>query len=166
MKKTTRISALGGVIIALFLFGWYGTAFGQGQINYYTFNDTNSALGTVYQFNGTTSAGDGTTSGGNAFYGVLLGSTTSGGTFTVIPNTTLVLNGGGINSSTVTLPTQTGYASGDTLYFEFAVWSATAGSVYSTAYIISEHNCRGSIRDIGNIFGGFRRFWHSSYYAA
>jgi hypothetical protein len=132
MKKTTRVSALGGAVVALLLLGAYGTAFGQGQLTFFTYNATNAAEGLVFQSGGVTLAG-------SAFDAILLGSTTIGGIYTVLngSSTGVQLSAGGYNGTTITI-TSPVTSIGETFFYELAVWSASAGSDYSTAYALAQ----------------------------
>jgi len=141
MKKTTRVSALGGMVAALLLLAGYGTAFSQGQLNFITYNVT-SGYGEVFESGGITPA-----PASLNLDAVLLVSTTGlAGSFTTVITDSNVLPlgntlaGYAIDSSGLptTLPTQPGFAGGDTIYYELAVWSASAGSSYSTAYAVAQ----------------------------
>jgi hypothetical protein len=71
----------------------------------------------------------------------LFGSTTEGGTFVAISPVTSFSTGFGagyVNYGTITLPTAPGNGVGDTIYYELTVWSASAGSDYSTAYALAQ----------------------------
>jgi hypothetical protein len=133
MRKTVKVSVLGEAMAALFLLAGYGAAFGQGQINFFTYNgDAN--YGIVFQSNGVTRAT------GSAFSAQLFGSTTDQeGTFTAISPVTSFSTGFGagyVNYGTITLPTATGNEIGATYYYELLVWTASAGS-YATAMTIN-----------------------------
>jgi len=131
MKKITRIPTLCVAVAASLLLGGYGTAFGQGELNFFTFNATNAADGLVFQSGGVTLAG-------SAFDAVLLGSTTIGGTYTVINGLSgVLLSSGGYNGSAITI-TSPVTSIGATFYYELAVWSASAGSTYSIDYALAQ----------------------------
>jgi hypothetical protein len=124
-------SVVGGAIAALLLLAGYNAAFGQGQINFFTYNvDTN--YGIVFQSGGITRVS------GSAFSAELFGSATGAGdSFTAIsPVTTFSMGFGAeyVNYGTITLPTALGNAPGDTYYYELLVWTASAGS-YAAASI-------------------------------
>ena len=125
------MSAFGGAIAALFLLAGYNAAFGQGQINLFTYN-ADANYGIVFQSNGVTRVT------GSAFSAQLFGSTTDqDGTFVAISPVTSFSTGFGagyVNYGTITLPTALGNAPGDTYYYELLVWTATAGS-YAVASI-------------------------------
>ena len=125
MKKTTRVTVLGGVVAALLLLGGYGTAFGQGQLTFFTYNTTNASVGEVFQSDGTTPAANGT------FSAELFGSTSGlAGSFSAISSVTTFVSGfpGYINYGGITLPTASGNEIGATYYYELWVWTAAAGS--------------------------------------
>ena len=149
MKKTTRIPALCVVVAALLLLGGYGTAFGQGQLNFTTYNATNASLGEVFQSDGTTPAANGT------FSAQLYGSTTGlAGSFASISTVTTFLSGlpGYINYGGITLPTASGNEIGATYYYELLVWTASAGS-YAAAQTINGDQY-GTSQVVSLILGG------------
>ena len=117
MKKTATKSAFGGAIAALLLLAGYGAAFGQGQINFFTYNvDTN--YGIVFQSDGVTRAV------GSTLSAQLFGSTTEGGTFVAIsPVTTFSVgsSAGYVNYGTITIP---GSEIGATYYYELQAGKA------------------------------------------
>jgi hypothetical protein len=131
MRKTAKVSAFGRVVAVLLLLAGYNTAFGQGQINFFTYNvDTN--YGIVFQSDGITRAS------GSAFSAELLGSTTgAGGSFTAISPVTWFSVGSGVgyvNYGTITLPAAPGNEIGDIYYYELVVWTESAGS-YAVASV-------------------------------
>jgi hypothetical protein len=149
MKKTTGVSALGGAVAALLLLGGYGTAFGQGQLNFFTYNSTNASLGEVFQSDGVTPAANGT------FSAELFGSTTGlGGSFSAISSVTTFVSGfpGYISYGGITLPTASGNEIGATYYYELLVWTASAGS-YAAAQTINGDQY-GTSQVVSIILGG------------
>jgi PEP-CTERM motif len=132
VRKTTTKSVFGGVVAALLLFAGAGAAFGQGEINFFTYN-VNTNYGIVFQSDGMTRAS------GSAFSAQLFGSTTENGTFAAISPVTSFATGisaGYVDYATVTLPVALGNAPGDTYYYELMVWTASAGS-YANAVTIN-----------------------------
>ena len=122
MRKTAKMSVFGKAIAALLLLGGYDAAFGQGEINFFTYN-VDGNYGIVFQTNGVTPAA------GSAFDAQLLGSTTGAeGTFVAISPVTWFSTGFGagyVNYGTITV---SGSAVGSTYYYELMVWTASAGS--------------------------------------
>jgi hypothetical protein len=134
MKKTTKISALCVAVAALLLLAGYGTAFGQGTINFDTLNSTNGPSGVGY---GEVFQSGGVTPANASFYAVLLGSTSFGGTYSVIGSvvTFNTIPGYAIDISGIPITTAGGI--GSTYYYELAVWSVSAGATYA-AYSTAE----------------------------
>jgi len=129
MRKTAKVSVFGKAIAALLLLAGYDAAFGQGQINFFTYN-VDVDYGIVFQTNGVTRAS------GSAFSAQLLGSTTGQeGTFVAISPVTWFSTGFGagyVNYGTITV---SGSAVGTTYYYELLVWTTSAGS-YDNAMLI------------------------------
>ena len=133
MRKTAKVSVFGRAIAALLLLAGYGTASGQGQINFFTYNSADANYGIVFQTNGVTRAS------GSAFSAQLFGSTTVDGTFVAISPVASFSTGFGagyVNYGTITLPTALGNEIGAIYYYELWVWTAAAGS-YAVASITS-----------------------------
>ena len=129
---TTKMPVFSGAIAVLLLLGGYGTALGQGTLNFFTYNSANTNLGQVLQYNGSPAV--------NGTFSAELFVSTNGvaGTFTnaVSPPgvTTFSVGLPGYviyASDPITLPTQAGYAAGNTLWYELMAW--TAGVTYAVA---------------------------------
>jgi hypothetical protein len=124
MRKTAEVSVFSRTIAVLLLLAGYNAAFGQGQINFFTYN-MDADYGIVFQSNGVTRAS------GSAFSAQLFGSTTEEGTFVAISPVTSFSTGFGagyVNYGTITLPTAPGNEIGAIYYYELLVWTAAAGS--------------------------------------
>jgi hypothetical protein len=133
MKMTTKMPVFGGVIAALLLLGGYGTALGQGTLNFFTYNG-NGIDGEVLLHNGT-AAPSGTYSA--ELFGSASGSV---GTFTAIsPVTTFYAAVPGyVDYGILTLPTQSQYTPGNALWYELVVWTASAGSYAAATGIVGD----------------------------
>ncbi len=101
--------------------------FGQGQINFFTANVSDSTKGLVY-------APDGTTPLGDTYWGQLLGGTSSSSLAPIGSPAAFLSNAGVgtgiVRSGTFGIP---GTNPGDTYYYALAAWSSTAGSTYAAA---------------------------------
>ena len=129
MKKTATKSVFGGAIAALLLLAGCDAAFGQGAINFFTYNiDAN--YGIVFQTNGITRVF------GSAFDAQLFGSTTEDGTFTAISPVTSFSAGSGVGYVNYGGIIVNGSEAGTTCYYELLVWTASAGS-YANAMTIN-----------------------------
>ncbi len=98
--------------------------FGQGQIQFLTFNN-DPTKGKVFAPNGTTPLD-------STYYGQLLGGT-SPTSLAPIGSPVAFLSGGGagyVNGPTVNIA---GTFGGDTYYYALAAWSSTAGNTYNAA---------------------------------
>jgi PEP-CTERM motif len=130
MKKTTRVSALGGMVVVLLLVAGYGTAFGQGTLQFSTLGAA-TGNGEVFQYDGTTPAN-------TTFSAELLGSTTGvAGSFAAISPTVTFLSGdpGYIFYAPTLTP---GPAAGTTYYYEIEVWTASAASYVAAEGVIGD----------------------------
>ncbi len=122
-----RINVQHIVIRALIVMAFVSAAvacFGQGQIQFLTFN--------VDPTKGKMCAPDGTTPLDNTYYGQLLGGTSST-SLAPIGSPVAFLSGAGagyINGPTVNI---SGTFGGDTYYYALAAWSSTAGNTYAAA---------------------------------
>ena|SRR2546425_303182 len=100
--------------------------FGQGQINFFTFNAQNANLGHVYSDPAKTMGLDG------SYFGQLLGGT-SASSLSPIGSPVSFLSGaaaGIINSGIVAI---TGTSPGDTYFYALAAWASAGGATYAAA---------------------------------
>lgn len=114
------------VVIVMASVSTAAVCFGQGQINFFTYNAANANLGTVFVDAAKTIKAD------NGYYGQLLGGTTAG-SLSAIGSPALFGAGpaaGIINSGSFGI---TGTNPGDTYYYALAAWSSSAGATYAAA---------------------------------
>jgi len=101
--------------------------FGQGQIQFATFN-VDSTKGQVF-------AADGITPLGSTYYGQLLGGT-SPNSLSPIGTAVAFFSNAGVGTGYINSPTTVnipGTFGGDTYYYALAAWAATAGTTYPQA---------------------------------